>query len=40
MAITRVEPTVIVEVEADTAREHGRWRHLTCYRRLRRDLSS
>ena len=40
VAITRVEPTVIVEVEADTAFEHGRWRHLTRYRRLRLDLSS
>lgn len=40
VAITRVTPTVIVEVEADTAFEHGRWRHLTRYRRLRLDLSS
>lgn len=40
VAITRVEPTVIVEVEADTAFEHGRWRHLIRYRRLRLDLSS
>jgi ATP-dependent DNA ligase len=40
VAITRVEPTVIVEVEADTAFEHGRWQHLTRYRRLRLDISS
>lgn len=40
VAITRVEPTVVVEVEADTAFEHGRWRHLTRYRWLRLDLSS
>ncbi len=40
VAITRVEPTVVVEVEADTAFEHGRWRHLTRYRRLRLDRSS
>ena len=40
VAITRVTPTVIVEVDADTAFEHGRWRHLTRYRRLRLDLSS
>lgn len=40
VAITRVTPTVIVEVEADTAFEHGRWRHLTRYCRLRLDLSS
>jgi ATP-dependent DNA ligase len=39
VAITRVTPTVIVEVEADTAFEYGRWRHLTRYRRLRLDLS-
>lgn len=38
--ITRVTPTVIVEVEADTAFEYGRWRLLTRYRRLRLDLSS
>lgn len=40
VAITRVAPTVVVEVEADTAFEYGRWRHLTRYRRLRPDLSS
>lgn len=40
VAITRVAPTVVVEVEADTAFEQGRWRHLTRYRRLRLDLSS
>lgn len=40
VAITRVAPTVVVEVEADTAFEDGRWRHLTRYRRLRLDLSS
>ena len=38
VAITRVAPTVVVEVEADTAFEHGRWRHLTRYRRVRWDL--
>jgi hypothetical protein len=36
--ITRVAPTSVVEVEADTAFEHGRWRHLTHYRRVRWDL--
>ena len=40
VTITRVTPTVVVEVEADTAFEHGRWRHLTRYRRVRPDLSS
>lgn len=38
LAVTRVTPTVVVEVEADTAFEHGRWRHLTRYRRVRLDL--
>ena len=38
VAITRVAPIVVVEVDADTAFEHGRWRHLTRYRRLRLDL--
>jgi len=40
VAITRVVPTVVVEVDADTAFEHGRWRHLTRYRRIRPDLSA
>jgi ATP-dependent DNA ligase len=40
VAITRVAPTVTVEVEADTAFEYGRWRHLTRYRRMRPDASS
>lgn len=39
VTITRVTPTVVVEVEAGTAFEHGRWRHLTRYRRVRPDLS-
>lgn len=30
-------PTVVVEVDVDTAFEHGRWRHLTRYRRVRMD---
>ena len=38
VAITRVDPVLVVEVEADTAFEHGRWRHLTRYRRVRWDL--
>jgi hypothetical protein len=36
--ITRVAPTWVVELEADSAFEHGRWRHLTRYRRVRWDL--
>jgi hypothetical protein len=38
VAITRVEPDVVVEVAADTAFEHGRWRHLTRFVRPRPDL--
>lgn len=38
VAITRVDPVLVVEVEADTAFEHGRWRHLTRYCRVRWDL--
>lgn len=38
LAVTRVTPIVVVEVVADTAFEHGRWRHLTRYRRVRLDL--
>jgi ATP-dependent DNA ligase len=36
--IVRVEPCVVVEVAADTAFEHGRWRHLTTFLRPRPDL--
>ena len=38
-AVTRVEPTLVVEVSADTAVEQGRWRHLTRFVRTRPDLS-
>lgn len=33
-----VEPTLVVEVSADRAFDHGRWRHLTRYVRARPDL--
>jgi ATP-dependent DNA ligase len=38
LAVTRVEPTLVVEVDADTAVERGRFRHLTRYLRARPDL--
>ncbi len=36
--IVRVQPDVVVEVAADTAFEHGRWRHVTTFIRPRPDL--
>jgi ATP-dependent DNA ligase len=38
--IHRVEPTLVVEVAADRAFDHGRWRHLTRYVRPRPDLDA
>ena len=32
------EPDVVVEVAADNAFEHGRWRHVTTFIRPRPDL--
>lgn len=40
LRVTLVEPTVVVEVEADTSFEFGRWRHPTRFIRLRPDLSA
>jgi ATP-dependent DNA ligase len=34
----QVEPSIVVEVETDTAFEHGRWRHPATCLRLRLDL--
>jgi ATP-dependent DNA ligase len=36
--VHRVQPTLVVEVSADRAMDHGRWRHLTRYVRTRPDL--
>jgi ATP-dependent DNA ligase len=36
--IVRVRPDVVVEVAADTAFEHGRWRHVAAFIRPRPDL--
>ncbi len=36
--IHHVQPELVVEVSADTAVDHGRWRHLTRYIRLRPEL--
>lgn len=38
VAYTPTEPNVVVELDADTAYEHGRWRHPTRFRRVRLDL--
>lgn len=35
----QVEPTVVAEIDADVAFEHGRWRHRVRYARARRDMS-
>jgi len=39
VAYTRVAPTMVVEVVADTAFEHGRWRHRPLFLRARVDLA-
>lgn len=36
--VVLVEPTVTVEVLADTARDGGRWRHVTRYVRVRVEV--
>ena len=36
--IVRVQPDVVVDVAADNAFEHGRWRHVTTFIRPRPDL--
>ncbi|SIM72370.1 ATP-dependent DNA ligase [Micromonospora cremea] len=35
----QVEPTVVAEIDADVAFEHGRWRHRVRYARARPDMS-
>jgi ATP-dependent DNA ligase len=40
VAIVRVQPDLVVEVAADTAFEHRRWRHVTTFIRPRPDLRS
>lgn len=36
----QVAPELIVEIEADTAFEQGRWRHATRFVRVRHDLAA
>jgi ATP-dependent DNA ligase len=36
--VVRVQPDLVIEVAADTAFEHGRWRHVTTFIRSRPDL--
>jgi ATP-dependent DNA ligase len=38
LAVTLVEPSLVVEIHADTAFEHDRWRHLTRFIRTRPEL--
>jgi hypothetical protein len=38
LSYVQVRPDVVVEIDADTAYEHDRWRHPTVYRRIRPDL--
>lgn len=38
VSVQRVQPLLVVEVTADTAFEHGRWRHPTRFVRVRPDL--
>jgi ATP-dependent DNA ligase len=38
--VTRVEPTLVVEVETDSTYQYGRFRHVTRLLRLRPDLSA
>ena len=35
LTYTRVQPRLVVELEVDTARDNGRWRHPVIFRRLR-----
>ncbi|WP_433130836.1 hypothetical protein ACQPWW_08625 [Micromonospora sp. CA-240977] len=35
----QVAPTVVAEIDADVAFEHGRWRHRLRYARVRPDVS-
>ncbi|WP_027661442.1 ATP-dependent DNA ligase [Salinispora fenicalii] len=39
VAYTRVEPSVVAEIDADVAFEHGRWRHRVRYARARPEMS-
>jgi ATP-dependent DNA ligase len=40
IAYVQVVPELVVEIEADTAFEQGRWRHATRFVRVRHDLST
>ena len=40
LEVTLVEPTLVVEVLADTAQQHGHWRHVVRYIRPRPDLTA
>jgi ATP-dependent DNA ligase len=38
IAVTLVEPSLVVDISADSAFEHGKWRHITTFVRTRPDL--
>jgi ATP-dependent DNA ligase len=38
LPVALADPVLVVEVDADSAFEYGRWRHLTRFRRTRPDL--
>ena len=40
LPVVRVEPSLVVEIHADQAFEHGRWRHVTRLARVRADLGA
>lgn len=40
IALHRVDPVVVVEISADRSFDHGRWRHLTRFVRVRVDLDA
>jgi hypothetical protein len=40
LEVTLVDPSLVVEVLADTAQERGHWRHVVRYIRARPDLTA
>ena len=40
LEVTLVDPTLVVEVQADTAQQRGHWRHVLRYLRVRPDLTA
>ena len=40
VTLTKVQPTLVAEITADTAQQGGVWRHPLRYQRIRRDLTA